>query len=61
MLETIYAHQRDLTARFLSTPNEYTRRLPYVGTAADKVCDSKFASWEIVNGRINYIGTPVSM
>lgn len=60
MLETIYAEQSDQAALFLSTPNEYTRRLPYVGTAADKVCDSKFASWEIVNGRVNYHGTPVS-
>ena len=47
-------------ATFLSTPNEHTRRLPYVGTAADKVCDSKFASWEIVSGRVNFRGTPVS-
>ena len=60
MLETIYAHQSDQAATFLSTPNEHTRRLPYVGTAADKVCDSKFASWEIVSGRVNFHGTPVS-
>ena len=60
MLETIYAHQRDQAAAFLSTPNEYTKQLPFVGTAADKVCDQRFASWEIVNGRTNYLGTPVS-
>ena len=60
MLETIYAYQREQTASFLSTPNEHTCRLPYVGIAADKVCDQKFASWEIVNGRVNYLGTPVS-
>ena len=58
-LETIYAVQRDQMRLFLTTPNAYTKRRPYVGIAADKVCDKQFASWEVVNGRTNYIGTPV--
>ena len=60
MLETIYAVQREQTIRFVTTPNKHTRCLPYVGIAADKVCDKQFASWEIVNGRVNLLGTPVS-
>ena len=56
-LETIYTVQRDQTRLFLTTPNVYTRRRPYIGIAADKVCDKQFASWEVVNGRVNYLGT----
>ena len=59
-LETIYAVQRDQTRPFLTTPNVYTKRRPYLGIAADKVCEKQFASWEVVNGRVNYMGTPVS-
>ena len=58
-LETIYAVQRDQTSLFLTTPNAHTKRRPYVGIAADKVCDKQFASWEVANGRVNYAGTPV--
>ena len=59
-LETIYTVQREQMSTFLTTPNAYTKRRPYVGTAADKVSDKQFASWEIVNGRANFLGTPVS-
>jgi hypothetical protein len=59
-LETIYTVQREQMTAFLTTPNVYTKRRPYIGEAADKVSDKQFASWEPVNGRVNYLGTPVS-
>ena len=53
--------QREQTRRFLTTLNSHTSRRPYVGVAADKVCDKKFKSWEIVAVRVNFNGTPVTL
>lgn len=51
---------RDLTT-FVSTPSPFTRRKPRVGVSADKVTDKSKKSFQVVNVRVNYFGTPVSL
>jgi hypothetical protein len=60
MLEFIYADEAVRTRHFMSSKNSMTGTIPFVGMAADKVCDKVFDQWEVVNGRVNYLGAPVT-
>ena len=60
MLAVFYEDELKQMNEFLSSPNEFTGELPHVGEAADKVCDTQFGQWQVVNGRVNFRGRPVT-
>lgn len=51
---------RQLTEK-LSTVSSFTGNVPYIGQAADKVCDSIFEQWQVLCSRINHNGRPLSV
>jgi len=61
MMEVAYAEFDRQLESFLTTKNEFTAALPYVGTAADKVCDSVYQQWQPLCHRVNFKGRPISV